>query len=81
MTAAKKTHMRVRWFKTFRGKNRPHLDRLALVGAVTASVRIEVAAFFKLIEQLPGRVDRQPADAVLAAPSIGLGAMGVSRHV
>jgi pyrroloquinoline quinone biosynthesis protein B len=44
-----------------------HLDRIALVGAVTAPVRVEITTLFKLIELGLGHRNRPPKETALAA--------------
>ena len=46
-----------------------HLDRIALIGAVAASIRVEIAAHFERIELRVGDVDRPAMDAPALPPA------------
>jgi hypothetical protein len=46
-----------------------HLDRIALVGAIAASIRAKVATLFERIELRVGDVDRPATDAPALPPA------------
>jgi hypothetical protein len=46
------------------------LDCIALVGTLTAPVRVKVAAYLKLIELILRHEDRSQKEATLAAPAV-----------
>jgi hypothetical protein len=62
-----------------------HLDRVALFGAVAASLSVQVAALFELIELIFRNCNWPPKEAVLAAPAMPRGCLAdlfsAGRHV
>ena len=49
-----------------------HLDRVALVEALAAPIRVEITALFKLIELALGHQNWSPKEPVLVAPAISV---------